>query len=228
MFGQWRELHSTLLSTSRFLMHPVKCLYCSCGYSYDKFSLTPPSWRTWLPFRYLEAESNSKHTKKASQNITITLTISSPKTQWQEEKRNTHTHTCALVTFLVSFYHFRIWISPQASSGYIKIFPQQQAKQMSAVIFRAPHTMGMIHGHCFYCRFSFLMNYQITWNSHTVITKKSVKIRGVFKRTTIGPSPTLLFAGNFHNITTFSGVRSRGEKKQTWLVCGIKSTLRQK
>lgn len=46
----------TLLSTSRFLIHPLKCLNCSCGYSYEMFSLTPPSCSTWLPFRYLKRE----------------------------------------------------------------------------------------------------------------------------------------------------------------------------
>lgn len=131
----------TLLSTSRFLMHPLKCLNCSCGYSYDMFSLTPPSCRTWLPFRYLKAESNSKYTKKASQWMNRTLTPGSTKgkkKQWQ-----------------VAFCHFRTWICLQASSGYMKIFPQQRAKQMSAVIVRDSYTVGMIHGHCFSLKISF-------------------------------------------------------------------------
>lgn len=83
---------NTLLSTSRFLMHPVKCLYCSCGYSYGKFSLTPPSCRTRLPFRYLEAESNSKYTKTASQKMNKALTPSLPNNSMTGEKGKTHTH----------------------------------------------------------------------------------------------------------------------------------------
>lgn len=61
-----RAPYGTLLSTSRFLMHPAKCLCCSCGYSYETFSLTPPSCRTWLPFRYLGAKRKRK--KDKSQN----------------------------------------------------------------------------------------------------------------------------------------------------------------
>lgn len=101
--------HGTLLSTNRFLIHPVKCFCCSCGYSYDVFSLMPPSCSTWLPFRYLATHINcqyTKHCEKMKSHQTLQFKKHSPSkketqnSSWQKE--NTHHMP------IYSLYHFRI------------------------------------------------------------------------------------------------------------------------
>lgn len=193
MFGQRRELHA------------VPCCPPVGFWCIQWSGCTAAAGIHTISFHWpLRAAEHGFHSDTWKQKTTLSTQRKQARKQTQlwhqvhqsnsmtKEKRNTHTH----VTFVVAFYHFRTQISLQASSGYIKIFPQQQAKQMSAVIFQAPHTMGMIHGHCFHCRFPFLMMYQITWNSYTVITKKSIQIPAVhLKRITTQPSSTLLFTG---------------------------------
>lgn len=161
-------------------MQPVKCLNCSWGYSYDTFSLTPPSCRTWFPFRYLDVENNCQYTRKE---------------YWENERnwgcqvlevfikkgknRNTHAVTfygCYLplhdtILFWLSFASI-FWV-------HSNIFSVAKKRKTSAVIFPAARTMGMIHGPRFHYIFPFLMKYQITSNSNTVITTKSIKIPGV-------------------------------------------------
>lgn len=117
----------TLLSTSRFLMHPLKCLNCSCGYSYDMFSLTPPSCRRWLPFRYLEAESNSKYTKKAGQWMKRTLTPGSPK----EKKQNKTMAGCFLPLQDMNLPARILWLHENISSAASKTNVSSYCQRLS-------------------------------------------------------------------------------------------------
>lgn len=154
MFGQWRELHAVPCCPQAGSWC-IQWSVCTAAVGIHTVSFH------WPP----RAAEHGFHSDTWKQKATLNTQRQQARkwtklwpqvyqtTQWQG-KKGKHTHA----TFLVAFYHFRTWISVQASSGYNKIFPQLEAKQMSAVIFWAPHTMGMIYGHCFHCRFPFLMN----------------------------------------------------------------------